>query len=57
MRVTGARRAGVRALLSDVGRFVAVAGTRPLRPYQVEVARAIATSVRAGYGDTIRIMC
>ncbi len=56
MRVTGARRAGVRALLSDVGRFVAVAGTRPLRPYQVEVARAIATSVRAGYGDTISVM-
>ncbi len=50
------QRAGVRALLADVERFVAVAGTRPLRPYQVEAARAVVASVRAGYGDVITIM-
>ena len=49
-------RAGVRALLSDVERFTAVAGTRPLRPYQVEAARAVVSSVRAGRGDVITIM-
>ncbi len=56
-RGTGAeQRAGVRALLADVERFVAVAGTRPLRPYQVEAARAVAASVRAGHGDVITVM-
>lgn len=50
------RRRGVRALLADVARFTAVAGTRPLRPYQSEVARAIAESVRAGHGDVISVM-
>lgn len=50
------RRAGVRALLADVGRFTAVAGTRPLRSYQAEAARAVVESVRAGRGDTITIM-
>ncbi len=48
MRETTEWRAGVPALLSDVERFTAVAGTRPLRPYQVEAARAIVSSVRAG---------
>jgi len=49
-------QAGVRALLGDVGRFTEVAGTRPLRPYQAEVARAVVASVRGGYGDVISVM-
>jgi len=56
IRETTEWRAGVRALLSDVERFTAVAGTRPLRPYQVEAARAIVSSVRAGRGDVISVM-
>lgn len=50
------RRAGIRAALADVARFTALAGTRPLRPYQAEAARAVVESVRAGYGDVISIM-
>ncbi len=56
MRGTTEWRAGVRSLLSDVERFTAVAGTRPLRPYQVEAARAVVESVRAGRGDVISVM-
>jgi hypothetical protein len=47
---------GVRALLADVAHFTAVAGTCPLRPYQSEVARAVADSVRARHGDVITVM-
>lgn len=50
------RAAGVRALFADVGRFTAAAGTRPLRPYQLDAARAVISSVRHHYGDTITIM-
>jgi superfamily II DNA or RNA helicase len=56
VRGTTEWRAGVRSLLSDVERFTAVAGTRPLRPYQVEAARAVVESVRAGRGDVISVM-
>ncbi len=56
MRGTTEWRAGVRSLLSDVERFTAVAGTRPLRPYQVEAARAVVESMRAGRGDVISVM-
>jgi hypothetical protein len=49
-------RRGVRALLADVAHFTAVAGTHPLRPYQNEVARAVADSVRARHGDVITVM-
>ena len=56
MRDMEARRAGVRATLTDVARFTSLAGTRPLRPYQIEAARAVVESVRAGRGDVITIM-
>ena len=56
MRETMEWRAGVRALLSDIDRFTAVAGTRPLRSYQSEAARAVVASIRAGRGDVISVM-
>jgi len=42
--------------LADVERFTAVARTRPLRSYQVAVARAIASSIEQGRGDIITVM-
>src|SRR5947209_19258354 len=43
-------------LLSDVVRFNEVAGSRPLRPYQAEVARAVVESIEAGRGDVLTVM-
>lgn len=55
------RQAGRAALppeaLADVARFTELAGTRPLRDYQAEIARAVAQSVEAGRGDIITVMC
>jgi hypothetical protein len=43
-------------LLADVVRFNEVAGSRPLRPYQAEVARAVVDSIGAGRGDVLTVM-
>src|SRR5919198_111125 len=43
-------------LLADVVRFNEVAGSRPLRPYQAEVARAVVESIEAGRGDVLTVM-
>ena len=43
-------------LLADVVRFNEVAGSRPLRPYQAEVARAVVESIAAGRGDVLTVM-
>jgi len=43
-------------LLADIVRFNEVAGSRPLRPYQAEVARAVVESIEAGRGDVLTVM-
>ena len=45
-----------RLLIQDVGAFSRFALQRPLRPYQLEPARAIAASVRDGLGLTFTIL-
>jgi hypothetical protein len=45
-----------RRLLRDVGAFSRHALDRPLRPYQLEPARAIAASIRGGLGLTFTIL-
>jgi type I site-specific restriction endonuclease len=42
--------------LADVVRFNEVAGSRLLRPYQAEVARAVVESIAAGRGDVLTVM-
>jgi hypothetical protein len=42
--------------LDDPALFNDVAGSRPFRPYQAEVARAVVESLEAGRGDVITVM-
>jgi hypothetical protein len=45
-----------RAVLGDVARFSDVVLARPLRPYQAEIARAVARAALSGGGRTLTVM-
>ncbi len=46
----------VRFLMEDVTRFSEAVVKRPLRPYQAEIARAVAMAALAHHGDTLTVM-
>ncbi len=51
-----ARRDGLRRALGDVGAFGEAVLRMPLRPYQVDVARAVARSVAERQGLTFTVL-
>ena len=50
------RREGLRRALADVGQFGEAVLRMPLRPYQLDVARAVARSVAERQGLTFTVM-
>ena len=50
------RLGGLRRALADVGTFSEAALRMPLRPYQLDVARAVARSVAERQGLTFTVM-
>ncbi len=50
------RQAGLRRALADVGRFGEAVLGMPLRPYQLDVARAVAQSVAERQGLTFTVL-
>ncbi len=50
------RREGLRRALADVGQFGEAVLRMPLRPYQLDVARAVARSVADRQGLTFTVM-